>query len=135
MTNKQHQTKTDYGKFWNGKICTSAGIYTEANFKGILDMQINRNPGGGAPELTGDWEDYKVVVVMRYASDLSTEQVVDGATPPTELIEEPDIDMVYMYSFFYRKCLPVCTRQGCLGQTLSATRCGCRRNPAQAESW
>ena len=93
---KGHQTETDQGLYWNSVTQTYAwpGSLTESD---VLNVTINRNPGGGAPELTGNWEDYKVIAVM--TKDL-TGQTDDGGSPKVLTHEPNTLDMIYRFSFF-----------------------------------
>ncbi|MBQ8714072.1 MAG: hypothetical protein IJ552_02560 [Prevotella sp.] len=94
-TGQGHQTEENQGLYWNSTTKTIGWIPTDA--KDILNVTFNRNPGGSVPELTGDWEDYKVYVVL--TTDL-TGQTDDGGTPK-KLTHEPDnLTMVHTYSFF-----------------------------------
>lgn len=95
-SDKGHQTEADQGLYWNSVTQTYAwpASLSESD---VLNVTFNRNPGGGAPELTGNWEDYKVFVYM--TKDL-TGQTDDGGSPK-KLTHEPDVlDMVYTFSFF-----------------------------------
>lgn len=92
---KGHQSEADQGLYWNSVTKTYAYDVTESD---VLNVTINRNPGGGVPELTGDWEDYKVIAVM--TKDL-TGQTDDGGTPEKKLTHEANkLDMRYIFSFF-----------------------------------
>lgn len=92
---KGHQSEADQGLYWNSVTKTYAYDVTESD---VLNVTINRNPGGGVPELTGDWEDYKVIAVM--TKDLAG-QTDDGGSPEKKLTHEPDkLDMRYIFSFF-----------------------------------
>ena len=93
---KGHQSETDQGLYWNSVTQTYAwpGSLTESD---VLNVTINRNPGGGAPELTGNWEDYKVIAVM--TKDL-TGQTDDGGSPKVLTHEPNTLDMIYRFSFF-----------------------------------
>lgn len=97
--NMGHQTADDQGLYWNTLTNTYPyGLSNLTEQAKVLDVTINRNPGGGVPELTGDWEDYKVIAVM--TKDL-TGQTDDGGTPEKKLTHEPDeLDMRYIFSFF-----------------------------------
>ncbi len=96
--NMGHQKATNEALYWNS-VANSypydlSGITSMAD---VLNVTINKNPGGGVPELAGDWEDYKVFVWI--SKDL-TGQIDDGGTPK-KLEREPDeLDMFYSFSFF-----------------------------------
>lgn len=94
---KGHQSEADQGLYWNTVTQTNAWP-TSLSENDVLNVTINRNPGGGVPELTGDWEDYKVIAVM--TKDL-TGQIDDGGSPEKKLTHEPNkLDMRYIFSFF-----------------------------------
>jgi len=94
---KGHQSEADQGLYWNSVTQTNAWL-TSLSESDVLNVTINRNPGGGVPELTGDWEDYKVIAVM--TKDL-TGQTDDGGTPEKKLTHEANkLDMRYIFSFF-----------------------------------
>lgn len=94
---KGHQTEADQGLYWNSVTQTYAWPESLSE-SDVLNVTFNRNPGGGAPVLTGNWEDYKVFAVM--TKDLAG-QIDDGGSPTKVLTHEPDaLDMIYMFSFF-----------------------------------
>ena len=94
-----HQTELNQGLYWNSKTKTIDWAPGEGNINDLLDVTFNRNPGGEAPQLTGEWEDYKIYVVM--ATDLSTQTDNGEAYPNTKLTHEPDnLTMLNTYSFF-----------------------------------
>lgn len=94
---KGHQTEADHGLYWNSVTQTYAWPESLSE-SDVLNVTFNRNPGGGAPVLTGNWEDYKVFAVM--TKDL-TGQTDDGGSPTKKLTHEPNaLDMIYMFSFF-----------------------------------
>ncbi len=94
---KGHQSEVDQGLYWNSVTQTNEWL-TSLSESDVLNVTINRNPGGGVPELTGDWEDYKVIAVM--TKDL-TGQTDDGGSPVKKLTHEANkLDMRYIFSFF-----------------------------------
>ncbi len=95
-SDKGHQTEADQGLYWNSVTQTNAYL-SSLSESDVLNVTFNRNPGGGAPELTGNWEDYKVFVYM--TKDLTGQ--TDDSGSPKKLTHEPDVlDMVYTFSFF-----------------------------------
>ena len=91
---KGHQSEPDQGLYWNSVTKTYS---SDASENEVLNVTINRNPGGGVPELTGYWEDYKVIAVM--TKDLTGQ--TDNGGSPKALTHEPDkLDMRYIFSFF-----------------------------------
>ena len=94
---KGHQTEPDQGLYWNS--VTKKINWTPTDAEDILDVTFNRNPGGAVPELTGNWEDYKVYVVL--TTDLSGQTTKGNDYTDLELTHEPDnLTMVHTYSFF-----------------------------------
>lgn len=97
-----HNTETDQGLYWNsvGKF----SLNTSPNEEQVLNVTFNRNPGGGAPELIGNWEDYKIIAVM--TKDLTGQTVQEDKdawdnVTARYLTKEPDkLDMIYRFSFF-----------------------------------
>lgn len=90
-----HQSEENQGLYWNSVAKTTD--WTPSDAKDILNVTFNRNPGGGVPELTGNWEDYKVYVVL--TTDLSG-QTDDGGSPKKLTHEPNNLTMVHTYSFF-----------------------------------
>lgn len=107
-TSQGHQTETDQGVYWNA--VTSGKTADNSDVSKVLDMKITK------PSATDSWEDYRVVVYMKYvAADKdeypeyapdpednkwgleSTTQTISGG----KVTHEPDnLDMQYIYNFF-----------------------------------
>lgn len=90
----KHQTETDQGVYWNA--VTSGVVANNSDASNILDMKITK------PSASDSWEDYRVVVYMKYkkASEgglAATTQTTSGG----KVTHEPDnLDMQYIYNFF-----------------------------------
>ena len=89
-----HQKETDQGLYWNS--VTSGVSPTDDDASKILDVKILK------PSASDSWEDYRVMVYMRYNKAengglSATGQTVDNG----KLTHEPDnLDMLYIYNFF-----------------------------------
>ncbi len=89
-----HQTETDQGVYWNA--VTSGKTAGNSDVSNVLDMKITK------PSASDSWEDYRVVVYMKYkkASEgglAATTQTTSGGV----VTHEPDdLDMQYIYNFF-----------------------------------
>ena len=89
-----HQTKTSYGIYWNS---AAGGVYplttssdgNSSETRNWLNMTFTK------PDY-GDWGKYKVVIWMSDDTSADNGQTQDGSV----LTHEPDINMVYYYSFF-----------------------------------
>lgn len=89
-----HKQKTGFGIYWNSVTGVNPGLntYSESSsteVKNWLNMTFAK------PDY-GDWNKYKVVVWLSDDTSAANSQTVDG----TELTHEPNINMVYYYSFF-----------------------------------
>lgn len=91
ITSSGYGTYVDQGLFWNSKI-GSTTTYDNSQ----LNVMFKRNPDG-KPALTGDWEDYKVEIVL---SDDLAGQIVEEGTPKVLTKEPTYLNMLYMFSFF-----------------------------------
>ena len=97
-----HQGASDQGLYWN--FIARKSDNTSPSATEVLNITINRNPGGSIPELTGEWEDYKVIAVM--TKDHTGQTVVEDKDTYNNvtaryLTKEPTtLDMKYMFSFF-----------------------------------
>lgn len=89
-----HQQKTGFGIYWNSATGGNAWLNehsesSSSEVKNWLNMTFTK------PDY-GDWSKYKVVIWMSDDTSADNGQTVDG----TVLTHEPDINMVYYYSFF-----------------------------------
>lgn len=97
-TGTAHKTKAGYGIYWNSKI-NGASNPLNASSNGASTETINwLNMNFTKPDY-GDWNDYKVVVWMSDDTSYANGQRPDGSNLE-ELTHEPNINMVYTYSFF-----------------------------------
>ena len=95
-TGTEHKTKDSYGLYWNSATCptyplTSASESNSSQTINWLNMNFTK------PDY-GHWSDYKVVVWLSDDTSATNGQVYDSNT--NTLTHEPDINMVYYYSFF-----------------------------------
>ena len=92
-----HQTESDQGLYWNA--VTSGRTIYDSDQVNLLDVTFTK-------PAEGSWEDYRVMIVMKYVSAddgglSSTTQTDDDGSPTKKLTHEPDmLDMQYYYNFF-----------------------------------
>ena len=92
-----HQTETDQGLYWNA--VTSGVTPSDDDVSNLLDVTIQK------PSASDSWEDYRVMIYMRYNKTengglVATGQYDDGGSPK-KLLHEPDnLDMLYIYNFY-----------------------------------
>ena len=89
-----HQEKTSFGIYWNSAAggvypLTSSSDGNSSETRNWLNMTFTK------PDY-GEWGKYKVVVWLSDNTSADNGQTVDG----TVLTHEPNINMVYYYSFF-----------------------------------
>lgn len=90
----EHKTKDGYGIYWNSATCPTYPL--SAGSESSSSQTINwLNMNFTKPDY-GHWSDYKVVVWLSDDTSSANGQTTDG----TVLTHEPDINMVYYYSFF-----------------------------------
>ena len=92
----EHKIKDGYGIYWNSATCPTYPL--SAGSESTSSQTINwLNMNFTKPDY-GHWSDYKVVIWMSDDTSSANGQTTDGSG--TVLTHEPDINMVYYYSFF-----------------------------------
>lgn len=94
----EHKTKDGYGIYWNSATCPTYPL--SAGSESTSSQTINwLNMNFTKPDY-GHWSDYKVVVWLSDDTSASNGQTTSTDGSGTILTHEPDINMVYYYSFF-----------------------------------
>ena len=94
-TGTDHHQKTGYGYYWNSATSPNGNPLSGSSNDGSADTKNWLNMNFTKPE-SGVWHDYKVVIWLSDDTSTSNGQTTDGGL----LTHEPNINMVYYYSFF-----------------------------------
>ena len=97
-TGTAHKTKNGYGIYWNSKISGASNPLNASSNDASTETINWLNMNFTKPDY-GDWNDYKVVVWMSDDTSYANGQRPEGSNLE-ELTHEPNINMVYTYSFF-----------------------------------
>lgn len=89
-----HQTETDQGLYWNA--VTSGVTPSDGDVSNLLDVTIQK------PSASDSWEDYRVMIYMRYNKTENGGLAATGQTVENGVLKhEPDnLDMLYIYNFY-----------------------------------
>lgn len=94
VLNGGHKSKPGYGLYWNSKTGTTNPLTSSSAFNS--EEAINWLNLNFTKPAEGHWHDYKVVVWLSDDTSAANGQTESGDI----LIHEPNINMVYYYSFF-----------------------------------
>ena len=92
----EHKTKDGFGIYWNSQTCPTYPI--TASSESTSSQTINWLNMNFTKPNYGHWSDYKVMIWLSDDTSSANGQVYDSNT--NTLNHEPDINMVYNYSFF-----------------------------------
>ena len=96
-TGTDHHQKTGYGYYWNSATSPNGNPLNGSSNDGSAETKNWLNMNFTKPA-SGVWHDYKVVIWLSDDTSAANGQVYDSNT--NTLTHEPDINMVYTYSFF-----------------------------------